>query len=417
MLSMILLSLLFLPFHTGPGPHIWSADGKEVQYVGTNWPGHQEAMIPEGLQYSSISGIVNKIRTLNLNVVRLTFAIQLVDDILDDGGDVTLEDTLTNALGTTNGTIILNKILANNPQLSRKTTRLQVFDAVANELAAQGIYLHLDNHVSKAIWCCSTSDGNAWFGDSHFNVTNWLRGWKFMASHASKNWPSFSSVGLRNELRQPDASRGEPYDWYTWYTHMTTAASIVHSSAPDALIFFSGLNYDVITSPLTSGYPLNGTTGTGTAGKSAIFAPEKFEFKDKIVLELHKYDFEHTQASCSSFANSLITAGYSTLNTTSPAVKYHLPMVLSEWGFIQNGTYWNQTSYNECLIQFMGRWKPSGWMQWEVSGSFYVKTSGGVSVQDLDEAWGLLDHEWKGVRSRVTVDNSLRRMIEATLKG
>ncbi|KAH9204480.1 hypothetical protein DL95DRAFT_398475 [Leptodontidium sp. 2 PMI_412] len=101
------------------------------------------------------------------------------------------------------------------------------------------------------------------------------------------------------------------------------------------------------------------------------------------------------------------------------SAKLHLPMLLSEWGFIQNGTYWNQTTYNKCLIEFMGKYKPSGWMQWELAGSFYRKTSyaTGVQVQDLDEAWGLLDHEWKGTRSVVTVENSLTKMIEATLKS
>lgn len=177
-----------LPFHVD-GPHIWSADGNEVQYVGTNWAGHQEAMIPEGLQYSSVKNVVSKIKGFNLNVVRLTFAIEMVNDILDNGGDVTLEHTLTDALGATNGTIILKKVLTNNPQFTKDTTRLQVFDAVAAELAAQGVYVHLDNHMSKALWCCGGGDGNAWFGDTYFNVTEWIRGWEFMASHVSTSIP------------------------------------------------------------------------------------------------------------------------------------------------------------------------------------------------------------------------------------
>jgi endoglucanase len=180
-----------LPFHTGPGPNIFSSNGKKVQLVGTNWPGQQEAMIPEGLQYSSIKNIVSKIRSLKLNIVRLTFAIEMVDDILDNRGDVTLEQTLVNALGAANGTIILHKILRNNPQFSPKSTRLQVFDAVAKELAAQGIYLHLDNHMSKATWCCGTGDGNAWFGDTDFDVAKWIRGWRYISAHVRFKMASF----------------------------------------------------------------------------------------------------------------------------------------------------------------------------------------------------------------------------------
>lgn len=174
-----------LPFHTDVTSEILSADGNVVHFVGTNWPGHQEAMIPEGLQYQSIKTLVSHIKGFDLNVVRLTFAIEMVDDILDNGGDVSLKTSLINALGQSNGAVILNQILQNNPQFTETTTRLQVFDAVAQELAAQGVYLHLDNHVSKATWCCGHADGNAWFGDQYFNVNNWVRGWNYMAGHVS----------------------------------------------------------------------------------------------------------------------------------------------------------------------------------------------------------------------------------------
>jgi hypothetical protein len=54
---------------------------------------------------------------------------------------------------------------------------------VAAELSKQGIYVHLDNHMSKGAWCCGNGDGNAWFGDTDFNTANWKRGLQFMANH------------------------------------------------------------------------------------------------------------------------------------------------------------------------------------------------------------------------------------------
>ncbi len=94
--------------------------------VGINWPGAADTMLPEGLGYQSIANIVQKMTDTGFNTVRLTFAIEMVDDILDNGGDVTLSATLTNALGQTNGTAMLAKIINNNPQFSANTTRLQV---------------------------------------------------------------------------------------------------------------------------------------------------------------------------------------------------------------------------------------------------------------------------------------------------
>ena len=126
----------------------------------------------------------------------MPFAIEMVDDIFANGTHQTLERTLTKTLGEKNGTIILNDILAHNPTFSKDMTRLDVWDAVALELAKQGVLLHLDNHVSKAFWCCGENDGNGWFGESYFDVEKWIRGLAFMAKHVS----SLISVDLRAAL-------------------------------------------------------------------------------------------------------------------------------------------------------------------------------------------------------------------------
>ncbi len=72
---------------------------------------------------------------------------------------------------------------------------LKVFDAIADECAKQQIYVHLDNHVSKAGWCCGKDDGNAWFGDTFFDTTKWKRALGYMAEHVSpetRNQPNCS---------------------------------------------------------------------------------------------------------------------------------------------------------------------------------------------------------------------------------
>jgi hypothetical protein len=112
------------------------ANGNHVVYVGINWPGAADTMLPEGLHYQSIANIVQYITETGFNAVRLTFAIEMVDDILDNGGDVSLQDTLTKALGEVNGTIVLGNILKNNPQFTSNTTRLQVLLSILCESIA-----------------------------------------------------------------------------------------------------------------------------------------------------------------------------------------------------------------------------------------------------------------------------------------
>lgn len=74
----------------------------------------------------------------------------------------------------------------------------QVFDAIAAECYKQQIYLHLDNHISKGMWCCGTGDGNSWWGDTYFDAKNWSRGLAYMAAHASSPLPSPFTQSLTN---------------------------------------------------------------------------------------------------------------------------------------------------------------------------------------------------------------------------
>jgi hypothetical protein len=255
------------------------SDGKIITYSGINWPGAADTMLPEGLLYQSAEQIARRIKDMGLNVVRLTFPIELVDDIYEtNGADVTLQDALTRALGSENGTRVEEEILQNNPQFHGRTTRLDVVDAVAQALHNEGLMLHLDNHVSKAMWCCSLTDGNGRFGDTYFNVTNWIRGLSFMAAHGAKHWPNFASIGLRNELRD---GGGEPYLWSVWKTNMVNAANAVYEANPNILLFFSGGNYDVTLDTITTG---------ATLDDGSVFSIDDYSFKNKFVFELHSYD-------------------------------------------------------------------------------------------------------------------------------
>ncbi|KAK3343682.1 hypothetical protein B0T25DRAFT_572681 [Lasiosphaeria hispida] len=118
-------------------------------------------MIPEGLHYQSIASIVTKVKSLSMNAIRVTYATLMIDQIYSNNdGDVSIGAVLIRTLGRANGIKILDSI-ASNPGFTTATTRLEVFDAVAHECARRQIYIHLDNHISRAGWCCIPFDGNA----------------------------------------------------------------------------------------------------------------------------------------------------------------------------------------------------------------------------------------------------------------
>ncbi|KAI4171741.1 MAG: hypothetical protein LQ346_008705, partial [Caloplaca aetnensis] len=285
--------------------------------AGVNWPGAGETMVPEGLQYASIADIATKIKSIGMNVIRLTWAVQMVDDIFDlPGGDVKIRKTFNDALGKQNGTIVYDAVMKNNPTFDPEITRLGVFDAIAKECANQGIYVHLDNHVSKAGWCCKERDGNAWFGDVDFDITKWKRALGYMADHG-KTWPNLVSMALRNELRRgPDSYSN--YNWNTWYGNMTAGAEAIYKANPDVLIYFSGLGYDTELRPIFADESSNIGRPSTRSRRDINFNKTALPYGNKIVLEVHDYDFDNSDSNCTEKQWKLRSDAFEALDPPSP---------------------------------------------------------------------------------------------------
>ncbi|KAG4440078.1 hypothetical protein IFR05_004421 [Cadophora sp. M221] len=400
------------PFTT-KGTQIINSAGDPFVYVGMNWPGEGEVMIPEGLQYSSISEVISKIKSLGMNSVRMGWATEMVDDILDNGGDVSIADALNKVLGSKNGTTILAQIIKHNPKFSSRTTRLQVWDEVAAELQRQQLHLIFNNHVSKAVWCCNPTDGNGWFDDIYFDVRKWRRSLKYMAKYAKKNWPAATALSLRNELRQvSNPIANATYGWSRWYDQMTAAAEEVHAANPEALIFLSGLNYDHELNPITAAQQLSPTD-------QRVFNLSDFKYANKIVFELHTYD--NWMTNCTFFQSELYSRGFNVLDISpeSTAVN-HAPVLFTEFGFAQNGSDYLGV-YAQCLKDFVTGEKRLaeanrieggiGWLQWTIGGSYYSREG----IQDFDDWWAILNHDWSNWRNETVIDNYQRPMVQGVL--
>jgi len=416
------------------GRWITDSSGNVVQLAGVNWPSHTAAMIPEGLQYQSIASIVSRVKQAGFNVVRLTYASEMIDQLYAGGQqqpspDVSLRSAVNAVFGSGDAGALLDGILSHNPSLSADTTRLALFDAIAAECARQHIYIHLDNHVSKAGWCCTPLDGNSWWGDTSFDVGNWTRSLSYMANHG-KSWPSLISMSLRNELRPPlnnISLLGTSYNWATWYTQMQLGAAAIHSANSDLLVYLSGLDGDTTLGPVVQATPL--TPGQNTFDRDD-FAPN---FAGKLVLELHVYwniegalsggSIESLSTTCDPLNTYLDKAGFSTLTNTSDRSRTQYPMVLTEFGFDQspsqlasllttttNGN--SATGYAQCLFAYLRDRQVPGWMLWPLSGSYYIREG----ERDADEPWGLLTHDWSGWRADQFINEVVRPAVQDTLK-
>ena len=215
----------------------------------------------------------------------------------------------------------------------------------------------------------------------------------------ASSWTALTSLSLRNEPRRPDnnATLAETYNWQYWYEYVKEGAAAVSTANPDPLVILSGLDFDTFLTPVVRGTAL--TPGTATFSRGDFAA-------DKVVLELHTY--ANSVANCASLESSLYNNGFEALNTTNATVN-HFPVLLTEWGFAQDGETYLKP-YTQCLAEYLPAQK-AGWMIWVVAGSYYIRSG----TQDYEETWGLLSHDWSDWRDPAFVNSTLAPMVEATL--
>jgi len=209
------------------------------------------------------------------------------------------------------------------------------------------------------------------------------------------------SFDLYNELRNTTNPVSYDYGWETWYENIIPAAQVVYNANPNVLIFFLGLNYDLDIVPLVTGQNLGG---------GYHFDTDTYDFKDRMVYELHNYEQDQAVPSCPVYNTELFGDGWYDMNPNNDTnVKNRLPVVMTEWGFAPD-TY--TSLYAQCLKGFLEEYGV-GWTMWDVCGSYYIRDG----VLNFDETWGLLNANWTGWRNESAIQNYYIPLVQATLAG
>ena len=357
-----------VPFSTS-GNSIIDANGTVVRMRCVNWPGSMETLIPEGLQHNSIDNIVLLIKQMNMTCVRLTYSI-----------DVTLSSNLTvyQSLTRLNLTSALQGFIENNPLLINSNVS-NVFDSVLNALGKSNIFVLFDNHISKAMWCCSDADGNGFWGDQYFDIEQWINGVRFMATKTIDR-PYVIAMSLRNELR--GARQNQP-DYYRYILRgIREAISLVN---PRLLIVVSGLNYDTDLSFIRS-------TSIQDLVPQAI--------RNKIVYEAHWYSWSNYGHSteCAQMKVGIQDAWGSILESNH---SYTAPIWLTEFG-TDIDQFSGDDKFIDCVNNFLRTplTQTMSWSYWVLAGSYYLR-SGAI---ESHESFGLLTDNWKTIKSQSFID-------------
>jgi hypothetical protein len=378
-----------LPLHTS-SRWILDANNQRVKLRCVNWAGHMEANIPEGLQHQPLDHIVTWIAAQNFTCVRLTYS---TDHALSPSTPVSASLTTAAAAAGVPPSAMdqtYARIVSRNPWITPQTTTRDVFARVVDALHARGVMTILDNHVSRAGWCCNLSDGNGWWDEGFgyntwnsrfFGTQAWVEGLRAMAAWARAH-PGVVGMGLRNELREFLLQNLNGRD--DWYRFVKMGGDAVHAANGDVLVLVGGGGSSTDLLHLRSGERMLDTSG----------------WEGKHVWEMHAYSFTVTFPD--PFENcDLVKSQYGlfvgfVLEQDKP---YTGPMILSEFGVgMQGGDFGGLNEkddrYLNCLVDWM-EGNDADWAVWAIQGSYYVRDK----VVDYDETWGLMDREFSDWRN------------------
>ena len=170
-------------WHTS-GNKILDSGGTEVRIAGINWYGAETPdYLVHGLWAQDYHTVLNNIKSLGYNVIRIPFSNQLVES----------NPVPTNYSNYVNGP-------ANQALVGQ--TALQDLDTLIAYAGSIGLRVILDNHRSEA---GETNEANGLWYTSAYPQANWIADWRTMATRYSASQftfngnPTVIGMDLRNE--------------------------------------------------------------------------------------------------------------------------------------------------------------------------------------------------------------------------
>lgn len=360
-----------LPLHT-QGRWILDATNRRFKLASVSWFGAESAdFVVGGLDRNTLQNIASQIRTMGFNSVRLPWSNEMVES----------------------NPLVKSNLLAANPSLVGLHA-LDIFDRVIDALAREGLVVILDNHLSKAAWCCSDSDGNGLWYSSNYPETAWLNDWEILANRY-RGTPAVVGVELRNEPRTEGAvspTWGDGAPLSDWKAAAERGAEAVLKHNRNVLIVVQGLAYSTHFSDVAT-KPIN-LSVTGRL----VYAP-------------HNYSWFQSDNSYDGLSK-MLNDNWGYILSGNPT--YIAPIWVSEFGTCNTGpTCLSDTSGNGLWFSSFMRYlaeTDADWAYWPLNGT---QSTGRVFGDP--ETFGILNTNWNGA-SRYDLLMKLAAVQAATKK-
>ena len=345
------------------GRWIIDRQGRRVKLASVNWSGAEtRAYTVGGLDVRRLDDLAALIRQGGFNSVRLPWSNQLVED----------------------NPVVPATYLRANPQLQGKRA-LVVLDAVIASLARQGVMVVLDNHRSRADWCCDEQHGDGLWYTAAYPESSWIRDWQTMAIRY-KSARNVVAAELRNEIR-PDpslapgpttATWGDGNRLTDWQAAATRAGNAVLAVNPAWLVVVGGTEYQ--------------GNLTGVRAHPVILS-----VAHRLVYAAHDYRWFSSNFQLRHYP--LLQAKLDTRwgYVTTPGRDYTAPVYLSETGTCTNPNPTEQCSpldpiYLADLSKYL-READLDFAYWPLNGT---QGTGYNRTYGQPETYGLLAPDWSG---------------------
>jgi len=228
------------------GAKIVDERGDAVRLTGISWFGFETATFsPHGLGQRSMTSLLDQVKTLGFNVIRVPFSNQLFDAASEP------------------------KELDANKELDGKTG-LQLLDLLIARAGERGLRIILDRHRPD-----SSGQSELWYTPT-VNEERWIQDWVMLAQRYRDN-PTVVAFDLHNEPHGP-ATWGDGSMTTDWRLAAQRAGNKILEADPDALIIVEG-----IESVANNYYWWGGNL------RGAMTAPVQLSAPDHVIYSPHDY--------------------------------------------------------------------------------------------------------------------------------
>lgn len=193
------------------GAEIVDAQEQAVRLTGLSWFGMEtDWMAPHGLDRQSLSWMLDQIRGLGYNTIRIPFSSQMLDS----------------------GSATRNIDFTKNPDLKDKKP-IEVLDAIVAAAGSRGLRIVLDRHRPDI-----GGQSNLWY-TGQYSEARWIDDWKLLAGRYKGN-ATVVGFDLHNEPHG-NATWGSGDMTTDWRLAAERAGNAIQSVNPDLLLFVEGI--------------------------------------------------------------------------------------------------------------------------------------------------------------------------------